>query len=151
MCGKNHTPDSSGNHNFDLVTLSCFYSFTPPNIFTFWCWGAVTSFRLRLGSETDVWGYYSGRWFCHVFCRLCQCLCWPRWHWCQHWASHLFSWSIKLASQFFLHKVPKVGHVLSGLVLIQLKLTLNRCKSKKWKFFQMIELTRNRKKSKTIR
>ena len=62
----------------------------------------------------------------------------------------LVFFDIKLASQFFLHKVPKVGHVLSGLVLIQLKLTLNRCKSKKWKFFQMIKLTRNRKKSKTI-
>ena len=113
----------------------------------------ILSFDVRFqeNSKNDVWGYYSGRRFCHVFCRLCQCLCWPRWHWCQHWASHLFSWSIKLASQFFLHKVPKVGHVLSGLVLIQLKLTLNRCKSKKWKFFQMIELTRNRKKSKTIR
>ena len=62
----------------------------------------------------------------------------------------LFSRSIKLAGQFLFHEILKVSHALAGLVLMQLKLTWNRCRSKKWKFFQMIELTRNRKKSKTI-
>ena len=99
---------------------------------TFWGWRAVTSnVWLRLGKETDVWGNDSWCFFYQVFRRLWRCLC--RWY-C----------SITLSGEFLCFESTEVNHAIAGLVLMQLKLT---CSSKKWKFFQMIELTRNGKKN----
>ena len=90
--------------------------------FCFWYGNTILFYILSLdvrfqeNSKNDVWGYYSGRRFCHVFCRLCQCLCWPRRDIDANTERVTFSpGGLNLPANFFFMKFSKLAMLLPGL------------------------------------